>query len=494
MSQATLTKQRPANPPDEAQVDPRARQGRLRPPSLTTLVGLCLALGAWAVHLRPLLDNSFLWHLQTGHWILDHGIPRRDIFSFTAPDAPWVVQSWLAEVLYALVDKAFGPLGLQVMRAGVSALMAYLMFALAMRLAGDRVRALLVTLPALAACLLMWNERPLLLGALAMLALVWVIEVPESRIGRRPLVVLPVLFWLWANVHGSFALGVVYVVVHLVGRRLDGHPPTAGRERQLLTATGVALAACLLNPLGVSLLTFPIHLLQRGEVMKEIVEWQSPSFQSPQGIFFGFFAAVVLLVLARAGRRPTWSDTLVTAVFLGLGLWAARNMVLAPLVCLPVVARACARQSRSDDRRPVLHWAVAGIVVMVGFSAAASASEEPAYDVDLYPAEAMQVVEDEGLLGSRLLTTDGWGGFVIHRYWPRQEVFIDDRYDMYPTALAQEYFDLDAGKPNWDETLDRHDIDVVVWPVDKPLASLLDGDEGWERLHRDDVAGVWARR
>ena len=493
MSQATLTKQRPAAPPDAAPADPQTSHRQFRPPSLTTLVGLCLALGAWAVHLRPLLDNSFLWHLQTGHWILDHGIPRRDIFSFTAPDAPWVVQSWLAEVIYALVDNAFGAFGLQVMRAGVSAVMAYLMFALAVRLSGHRVRALLVTLPALAACFLMWNERPLLLGALAMLALVWVVEVPESRIGRRPLLVLPVLFWLWANVHGSFALGVLYVVVHIVGRRFDGHHPWKGRERRLLTATGVGLVACLLNPLGVSLLTFPVHLLRRGEVMKEIVEWQSPSFQSLQGILFGAFAAVVLLILARAGCRPSWRDTLMTAAFLGLSLWAARNMVLAPLVCLPVVARACAKERRDDDHRPALHWAVAGIVLMVGFTAAASASKQPAFNVDLYPVKAMQVVEDDRFLGERLLTTDGWGGFVIHRYWPRQEVFIDDRYDMYPTALAQEYFDLNAGKPGWSETLDRHRIEVVVWPVDKPLAALLDGDDGWERIHRDDVAGVWVQ-
>jgi hypothetical protein len=491
--QATLTKQRPAVTPDEAPAQARDPHPRLRPPSLTTLVGLCLALGAWAVHLRPLLDNSFLWHLKTGHWILDHGIPRRDLFSFTAPDAPWVVQSWLAEALYAVIDNAFGPFGLQVLRAGVSAVLAYLMYALAVRLSGDRVRALLVTLPALAACFLMWNERPLLLGALAMLALVWVVELPESALGRRPLLVLPVLFWLWANAHGSFALGVAYVVVHLVGRRLDGHHPAQGRERQLLVSTGVALAACLLNPLGVSILTFPVHMLRRGEVMKEIVEWQSPSFQSLQGIFFGIFAAVALLVLARTGRRPSWRDTMVSAVFLGLGFWAARNIVLAPLVCLPIVARACAADRSSDDRRPVLHWAVVSILVMVGFSAAASASEEPAYDVDLYPVEAMQVVEDGGFLGDRLLTTDGWGGFVIHRYWPRQEVFIDDRYDMYPTELAQEYFDLDAGRAGWGQTLDRHDIEVVVWPVDKPLAALLDGDEGWARIHRDDLAGVWIR-
>jgi hypothetical protein len=136
---------------------------------------------------------------------------------------------------------------------------------------------------------------------------------------------------------------------------------------------------------------------------------------------------------------------------------------------------------------------VFALLLVVGATAVVQAAAEPDYDFAAYPTQALDFVEDEGLLGRRLLTTDLWGGYVIHAYWPRQQVFIDDRYDMYPTGLAEDYLVLDAGGEGWERVLDRHGIDVVVWRTRKPLARLLDGGGGWRRLYRDDLASVWIR-
>ena len=53
----------------------------------------------------------------------------------------------------------------------------------------------------------MWSERPLLVGVLLLLVLLWTVEVPDSIVGRHPMVVVPVLMWLWANIHGTFRSG-----------------------------------------------------------------------------------------------------------------------------------------------------------------------------------------------------------------------------------------------------------------------------------------------
>ena len=79
-------------------------------PSMADLFTLVFALGGWRSGLSRLSDNSFFWHLRTGRWILDHGIPRRDPYSFSAPGVHWIAQSWLAEALYGVVDRAAGAL------------------------------------------------------------------------------------------------------------------------------------------------------------------------------------------------------------------------------------------------------------------------------------------------------------------------------------------------------------------------------------------------
>ncbi|HEY3241179.1 MAG TPA: hypothetical protein VGL92_16570, partial [Acidimicrobiia bacterium] len=393
---------------------PRRRAVVLRVPTMGTVFAVGFAVLIWVTKLTPLHDNSFLWHLKTGHWILEHGIPRADIFSFTAPGTPWVAQSWLAEVFYAVLDNLFGPFGIQVVRAGVAALSAYLLFRLAARVGGDRTRAVYLTFAALTGSFGLWVERPLLFGVLAMVVLLWVVEVPESLVGRHPYISLSALLWVWVNVHGTFALGFVYLGLHVVGRWLDGSPPWAGRERRLVQATVVALACCLVNPYGVDLLLFPLHLLARGEMLKNVKEWQSPDFQSLHGVLFAVWIVTFVITLAVSRQRASRRDVLVSVFFLALGLWALRNAGLAPLIGLPIAVRLLpAREERPDERKP-FHWVALAGLFLIGLIVAVGAAGGEHYALDDYPVEAMQVVEREGLLGRELATTDAWGAYVIH--------------------------------------------------------------------------------
>src|ERR1700750_942452 len=83
-----------------------------RPRGLTLAAAFtaAFAVGGWKVGLQRLHDNSFMVHLTTGRWILDHGIPYHDVYSFTAPGTRFVAQSWLAEVVYALLERSVGPI------------------------------------------------------------------------------------------------------------------------------------------------------------------------------------------------------------------------------------------------------------------------------------------------------------------------------------------------------------------------------------------------
>jgi hypothetical protein len=105
----------------------------------------------------------------------------------------------------------------------------------------------------------------------------------------------------------------------------------------------------------------------------------------------------------------------------------------------------------------------------------------------------MRYLERHDLMGKRLLTTDAAAGYVILHDWPQQKVFIDDRYDMYPTKVVYDYFDLAGAKPNWSKVLDRYDVDVIVWGKDTALASLLDGSDAWRRVHAAGGDAIWVR-
>jgi len=484
---AVRTDPRPAAPPVPSRPEPPPHG-----PRLDLLFTAVFGLFGWAIGIERLSDNSFFWHLRTGEAILDSGFPHHDLFSFSAPGAHWVVQSWLAEVLYAGLDRTVGGFGIRVLIGLTGFAIAVLAYRLALRLAHHRVRAALLTALVLACLDTLWSERPLVLGVLALVVLLWVVEVPDSWVGRRPLVALPVLLWCWANVHGTFALGFAYLGAHLIGRWLDGHRPWEGRERRLALGTALAAVVVFINPYGVGLVTFPVALLGRSDVLRHVVEWGSPDFHSLRGELYAAWIVVFLVLLARAPGRASRRDLLVSLPFLVLGLWALRNIALAPLVGLPIAARLVATPARADPpaRAGRLGWVLAATLALLLVVFTVRAVEEPDFTFAGYPVGAMAAVQRDGLLGTRLLTSDADAGYVILRYWPHQRVFIDDRYDMYPRPVINAYFTLAEAKPGWEAALDRYGIQVIVWARSEPLVGLAEASGHWHLVYQDHTRVV----
>jgi len=490
---ATLAPPRATTPRRPPSAPALVARRRLRPPGLDTLFTGVFAVFGWGVGIERLSDNSFFWHLKTGGLILDQGIPHADPFSFTAPGTKWVAQSWLAELLYGVVDRTFGPFGLRVLGGLIGVVIGVLAFRLALRLAGDRVRAALLTVAALAALYTLWSERPLLLGVLFLLIVLWIVEVPDSALGRRPLVALPVVFWLWANVHGTFALGFLYLALHFGGRWIEGRQPWRGRERALLTGTVFAFLATFANPYGIALVTFPVDLMRRGDALGNVIEWSSPDFHHVRGYAYALWLVVFAVVAARAAHRMTRRDLIVAVPFLLLGLWALRNIALAPLVGLPIAARAVAATRPAPEPRRRLGGAVAVALVVVGLALFVRAAGQPDYALDSYPVRAIDAVERQGLLGRRLLADDADGGYLILRSWPRQQVFFDDRFDMYPRRVIDDFTTISDANPGWAHKLAEYDVEVIVWERSRVLTQLLHLDDTWRVTYRDADYIVFVR-
>lgn len=453
--------------------------------TLDPVYAAVFALFGWLVGTGQLGDNSFLWHLRAGDLIRSSGIPRTDVFSFTASGEPWIAQSWLAEVVYSGLNDGFGAWSIRAFTGLLAATTAVVVFETARRIMGARVPAAAMSVVALTGAGFLWNERPLMIGVLLFAVLVAVVELPDSWLGRHAVWVLPPLWWLWVNVHGSWMLGLAYVGLHLLGRWFEGSPPWAARERSLLVGTGIGMVASIANPYGLALLTFPVELVGRGDVLSRVREWQSPSARSAYGIALIVWLGVLIFSFARGRARPGVRDVLVTFVFVALALWAVRNVVLLPIATLPIVARAWAGEREPAGARSTVNVAVLALLVVAGVGVGFQRLSGPAYSFAGYPTETFAALAAQGDLDGRLLTTDGWGGYVIWRYWPERQVFMDDRYDMYPVEQSERYFRLLDGREGVLDELDDAGVDVVVWPADEPLTGLLAADARWQVIEID---------
>jgi hypothetical protein len=436
---------------------------------VATVVGGAFALWGTVVGLQRLHDNSFLIHVATGRYILAHGVPTRDIYTFTALGRPWVVESW-AEVLYRGLENLAGGHGLQVMHAVLCALLGMLGWVLtrpARQLTGRIVAATAL----LAVGTGYWSPRPLLLALALFAVLVVMVET-----GRGPPWALVPLMWVWLNVHGSWPFGLAYLVLRIVGRRLDG--TEQGRLPRLLGFAALGAVLGVANPVGWRLVAYPLSVITHHQAFAHIVEWQSPSFSDP--VNAAFLAEALLAVVLLVARRGSIEDVLVVVVFTAAALSASRNVPVAALLVTPVLARGLAGIGTIDGaRRGVVPAAGVGVFVALGLALTAGAMEHPAYNLSLYPVSEVSWLQSHHLVPGRVATTDYVGNYLEFRYGTRASAFIDDRADVFPPAVETDYGTLLSGSAGWQRVLARYHFDAVLWPRNEALASLVSEDPAW---------------
>jgi hypothetical protein len=460
------------------EVTPQRSTG-FRAPGLSFVIGCGFAL--WGLHLglRALSDNSFFTHLATGRLILDRGgIPRTDPYSFTAHGHPWVVQSWLASIVYGVAERIGGATGIRVLIGLATALLAALVWRLS-ALAKSLIPRVVLSGVVVAIGSQLWSERPLLFGLLLLACLLLLVQDD-----RWPVWLAVPIFWVWVNVHGSFPLGVAAVAAILVGERLDGNQ----WDRRLLQLLGWSLAGTLvgaIGPLGPHLLVFPAELLSKRDILRLVVEWQSPDFNKPYAQLFLVELVIAILALA---RRPRYRAAIPLVVFGAAALLALRNIAVASIVLVPGTA-ACLEGlgTLNESRNPKVFGACAALLGLLGGMLVLRAGNEPDLNLADFPVAGVSYLDRSGFFGDggRLVTDDVVGNYLEGVYGKNASVFVDDRYDMYPRPVLEDLVKLVVLQPGWADVLTRRDADAVLWRKQAPLSQALLVSPAWKIVYQD---------
>lgn len=471
-------------------VSPGDSAGTERGPTLATVLGLASALVGFGLGASRLGDNSFLTHLATGREMLESGIVRADVFTWTSQGEGIVVQSWLASLLYGVVDELAGFHGLRLLTAVLAAVLATACWKLTERSPGLWTRVALMV-PVLVIGRTTWSERPLLI-AFVLLAVTLVVAEGAGR--TRWL--LPVGF-VWVGVHGSWPLGIIALAARWAGGRLDGERAEREVDSAKWLVAGMVIGGTV-NPYGPALLLFPLRLLGNDDVLAHVVEWQSPSFDS---LWTRAFLLLVLATIAGVAHRPRWSAAVPAAVFIAAALVGRRNIPIATIVLLPGLAAALpSLGARIRDRRSeavrLAVLALGALLVLLPLVAVRG----PHLDLGRFPEAAVTAMEEDlGLVPgeTRIIHQDFVGNYLDIRYGDRAASWIDDRFELHDPELVDDYITLLDGRSGWTEVLDRYEAAAILWPLDAPLTGLAVAggwaevwtDEDWVVLCNPDRAG-----
>lgn len=423
------------------------------------------------------LQNDTWWHLRAGDEMWSRrAVMLVDEFSFTAAGRYWPNHEWLSEVLMYLAFAAGGLRGLTLLAAGcVTAAIA-----LSWRLMrGTSAAKLLLMALGISSLVLVWAARP------HVFTLVLLMSVLHLAL-RRQYWPLPLVFAVWANLHGGVALGLVA----LGGIALsDAYLFGVSRALRLVPWIGLCFAATLLTPLGVDLWrTIPESINK--SVANGIAEWRPPQV-GLRDVGFWLIAVLFLAVLARRWKTLTTPEAhalpVVALLLLPLALRYSRNITPFVLVALPALSQmiqwpgSLTKQHRSRERRGLnallaCAFLIGGVIIVLRAWAGPSARLQ-------WQPVSQPVLEAVRKCDGRLYNRFDDGGYLI---WFARDVpvFVDSRQDPYPLDFLQEHLHHEQ-TGDFKSMFAKYGITCAFLPRLSPTAVSLQAN-GWRVTASDE--------
>lgn len=440
---------------------------------------------------RLLCDADTYWQIEVGQWILHHHAwPHTDIYSFTKAGEPWISTSWLAQVIFAVSYNVAGWDG----PVWISALAIAATFALFVHLLCKWFAPRHAVLIALAAVLMSVGHflaRPHILVLPVML--MWASGLASAADARRtPSMALLPLMVAWANLHGSFVFGVVLVAPFALVAVWEAEA-NARRDlfvRWFVFGLATLVAACL-TPYGWNSILAARKILDLGDAMALIPEWQPANFAKPE--FFELAMMACIGGLLARGLALSWPRVLLVLGLLFMALSHNRSNEIFALLTPLVIAKPLAAQWRLSpvERQTNGGWSIAALAAVSVISSVAFTAMRPFTPYDkITPVAAVDALKAQH--PRRVLNTAGLGGYLITQRVP---VFIDGRAELYGTRFVVDTLNAVALKDIdlFLNLLKTNDIDATLLTSNTPAVKLLDHLPGWKRIYGDDLAVVHVR-
>jgi hypothetical protein len=372
----------------------------------------------------PILDPDYWWLRWAGDQMLEGTYPHSNALSWTAPDAEWITHEPLVELAYAV--------------------------------AGDRwviyLRGVVISTTALVLGFITWRARSAVATALAFgwvtqlviygrteralswgnLMLALTVALLSGRASAWRFAAASIVVGLWANVHGSFVVGVFLVAIYswrwgFVAAALTLANPAGWRLWELILGYGTSAGT---KPF--------VHYV--------IQEWFAPDLSNP------FTAMRIGLLLLGGGLilwHGPWRGRLIWAALAVLGLQHQRFMEIAAIAVLPWFTDALERLvPRYPMPSPVPIFAAATIGL-------ATLTPAKHFDEAAFPPD----FRFEQLAGRRIWNDYATGGFLGYH---GAKVFWDPRVDCYPIEVLGDGSTIETSDDERLAKLDKWRIDTVV--------------------------------
>ena len=424
------------------------------------------------------LDNDSWYVLSEGREIVENGIYYEDQLSMHE-GLDVTVQNYGFSAIFYLIYSAFGPVGIYLSMLIINLLLCYLIYKVCMLISHKNLNLSLIIM-VLTDLLLAKGfivTRAQLVSYCLIMLVVYLLELYIKNKNSKYLWFLPLISLVQVNLHASLWPMIplfiwVYIIDSFKCKRLhlEGY-----KTWPLAVALVGSIIAGFLNPYGFKMLTFIITSYGVPEAHSYINELQS--FRPLGDIFnillYGTIALTMMFYIFGPTKniRVRWLLLIFGLLALGLNTYKGlSHLILVLLFPLAAVYKDVAIGKKYKKQCwMAASWVgilalttiIAYSIVMVPMVGERSQKKELVEALDYLDVETAAKNKNE----LKIYTGYNEGGYVEFRGYkpyidPRMEVFI--KANNGKEDIFQEYYNLENGKLNQPEFLDKYNFDYLI--------------------------------
>jgi len=415
-----------------------------------------------------LLDPDFGWHLRFGQIVLAKGIIYKDLFSYTMPSYNFIDHEWLSDVLLALFYPIIGKVGFSLIFASI--------LSISLMIQARIVRNRWVLIPFSLSGMSLFSVagiRPQLFSIL-FFSIIISLVLNKTNYEKYKYAV-PLLFLVWANLHGGFLVGIFVLLLFILFKFIKSKKIII-RDLSILL---ISIIATFINPYGLNLWKEILVSATDVSLRFRIEEWM-PSF------LFLNYAFIILSVLSvfmfiKYFKRFNHLEKILFIILFFFAMSSYRNIYFFIPIAIVAIAKGFEFFYKDlfiypfgRERLIIVSKIVTAfcfllfILNVVSMIFSIYSQGGPIF----YPQNASFFLNTHNSKG-QIFSTYNWGGYLIWKV-PNKKVFVDGRMPSWKNKNAPleeskdaflEWGEVTSGQIPLEKEIKKYNIDTFLLPA-----------------------------
>lgn len=451
---------------------------------------LCVFLACLCVN----YDYDFFARLIVGENFIENGVlPYKDFVSYT-PTHSWYDHEWGSGIIFYLILKYLGALGILVFYA----LMLFGTTYFVVKAQKLQRHAYPTSIIFTAVFLILFaHVNPTLvrchLFTFFFFSMFLYILEKERKQSSKLIWVIPPIIVFWNNVHGGVVSGLGLLLMYALGEFLNRKP-----WKKYLKPLVVSLPLLFINPYGIKYIKFLLSATTMKR--KYVIEWW-PFFADRHIIYymlpslFLIFGLILNVLNSLKSKKPDYTKLIVLFVTVAEGLWHVKllslGIISVSILCYNDICRIFRKFKffmRSFEK------SIYYVVLFLMFLIPLFSPQIPRANYYAFPLYEVEFLKINNIKGN-IVTPFGLGSYAAYKLFPDNLIYMDGRYEeVYPNNVFTALRDFELAEENWNDIIKFFNTDILMPAKNVEIYEVLKHNPNWVHIFDGMLCGIFVKK